>query len=83
MYTKGRNMRDHVWFFQEPSKMTTKSPILSSVVQVRAKDETPGVKNNLAEPEYDFLSKQPTEVIDETYKVNKNQSPIIKSRISK
>lgn len=29
------------------------------------------MKNNLAEPEYDFLSKQPTEVIDETYKVRK------------
>ncbi|KAH0954723.1 hypothetical protein HN011_007861 [Eciton burchellii] len=54
---------------KEPSKMTTKPPILSSVVQVRAKDEIPGVKNNLAEPEYDFLSKQPTEVIDETYKL--------------
>lgn len=55
---------------QEPNKqMTTKPPILSSVVHVRAKDETPGVKNNLAEPEYDFLSKQPTEVIDETYKL--------------
>ncbi|KAL0125121.1 hypothetical protein PUN28_004335 [Cardiocondyla obscurior] len=53
---------------QEPSKQT-KAPVLSSVVQVRAKDETPGVKNNLAEPEYDFLSKQPTEVIDETYKL--------------
>ncbi|XP_012535992.1 flocculation protein FLO11 [Monomorium pharaonis] len=53
---------------QEPSKQT-KTPALSSVVQVRAKDETPVVKNNLAEPEYDFLSKQPTEVIDETYKL--------------
>ncbi|XP_014479867.1 PREDICTED: uncharacterized protein LOC106747099 [Dinoponera quadriceps] len=55
---------------QETSKQTTtKTPVLSSVVQIRAKDETPGVKNNLAEPEYDFLSKQPTEVIDETYKL--------------
>ncbi|XP_018339710.1 PREDICTED: flocculation protein FLO11 [Trachymyrmex septentrionalis] len=53
---------------QESNKQT-KTPTLSSVVQVRAKDETPGVKNNLAEPEYDFLSKQPTEVIDETYKL--------------
>ncbi|XP_020279443.1 mucin-5B [Pseudomyrmex gracilis] len=52
---------------QEASKQT-KVPALSSVVQVRVKDETP-VKNNLAEPEYDFLSKQPTEVIDETYKL--------------
>ncbi|EGI63042.1 PREDICTED: mucin-17 [Acromyrmex echinatior] len=53
---------------QESNKQT-KTPTLSSVVQIRAKDETPGVKNNLAEPEYDFLSKQPTEVIDETYKL--------------
>ncbi|XP_025995350.2 flocculation protein FLO11 isoform X1 [Solenopsis invicta] len=53
---------------QESSKQT-KTPLLSSVVQVRAKDETPVLKNNLAEPEYDFLSKQPTEVIDETYKL--------------
>lgn len=59
-------------FFQEPNKQAaTKTPILSSTVQVRAKDEALGVKNNLAEPEYDFLSKQPTEVIDETYKVSK------------
>lgn len=59
-------------FFQEPNKQaTTKTPVLSSVVQVRAKDEALGVKNNLAEPEYDFLSKQPTEVIDETYRVSK------------
>ncbi|CAL1689403.1 unnamed protein product [Lasius platythorax] len=48
---------------------TTKTPVLSSVVEIRAKDEAPGVKNNLAEPEYDFLSKQPTEVIDETYRL--------------
>ncbi|XP_070152991.1 uncharacterized protein [Polyergus mexicanus] len=54
-------------FFREPNKQaTTKTPILSSVV---AKDEALGVKNNLAEPEYDFLSKQPTEVIDETYRL--------------
>lgn len=51
------------------SQTTTKTPVLSSVVEIRAKDETPGVKNNLAEPEYDFLSKQPTEVIDETYRL--------------
>ena len=50
--------------------VTTKSPVLSTVVEVSPKPEdVPGVKNNLAEPEYDFLSKQPTEVVDETYKV--------------
>lgn len=51
--------------------LTTKSPAVSSHVQVKSKDDTPVVKNNLAEPEYDFLSKQPPEVIDETYKVRK------------
>ncbi|XP_050457088.1 uncharacterized protein LOC126854418 isoform X1 [Cataglyphis hispanica] len=55
---------------QEANKQaTTKTSVLSSVVQIRAKDEALGVKNNLAEPEYDFLSKQPTEVIDETYRL--------------
>lgn len=47
---------------------STKSSHLSTVIQVNANTET-AVKNNLAEPEYDYLSKQPTEVIDETYKV--------------
>lgn len=62
----------HGMILQEPNKqVSTKAPILSSIVEIRAKDETPGVKNNLAEPEYDFLSKQPTEVIDETYRVRK------------
>ncbi|XP_066599812.1 uncharacterized protein [Prorops nasuta] len=59
-------------------EVMTKSPVLSTVVQIRSKDETPGVKNNLAEPEYDFLSKQPTEVIDETYKLI-NLGPTAKS----
>ncbi|XP_014223717.1 uncharacterized protein LOC106650304 [Trichogramma pretiosum] len=48
---------------------STVNPAVSTVVEVRLKDDVPGVKNNLAEPEYDFLSKQPTEVVDETYKV--------------
>ncbi|KAI4492248.1 hypothetical protein M0802_009938 [Mischocyttarus mexicanus] len=50
-------------------KATTVNPVTSSVVQVKSKEEFQGVKNNLAEPEYDYLSKQPTEVIDETYKL--------------
>lgn len=41
---------------------------LSSIVELLTSVEQP-VKNNIAEPEYDYLSKQPTEVIDETYKV--------------
>lgn len=59
---------------QEPKTQTqamTKSPVVSSQVQVKSKDEAPVIKNNLAEPEYDFLSKQPTEIVDETYKVDK------------
>ncbi|PBC26558.1 hypothetical protein APICC_07081 [Apis cerana cerana] len=57
---------------QEPKTQTqamTKSPVVSSQVQVKSKDEAPVIKNNLAEPEYDFLSKQPTEIVDETYKL--------------
>lgn len=56
--------------------VTTKSPVLSTVVEVRPKDDgdVPGVKNNLAELEYDFLSTQPAEVVDETYKVQSNVS---------
>ncbi|KAK0084306.1 hypothetical protein PV325_007301 [Microctonus aethiopoides] len=51
-----------------PKPESTKSSHLSTVIQVNANTET-AVKNNLAEPEYDYLSKQPTEIIDETYKL--------------
>lgn len=53
----------------EVREATPKQPqILSSVVQVQ---EEPAVVigNNIGEPEYDFLSKQPSEVVEETYKV--------------
>ncbi|XP_014211146.1 flocculation protein FLO11 [Copidosoma floridanum] len=53
----------------EVGTLRSRAPELSTVVEVRPKDDVPGVKNNLAEPEYDFLSKQPTEVVDESYKV--------------
>jgi hypothetical protein len=44
--------------------------ILSSVVEVRSSSEEPALSgNNVVEPEYDFLSRQPSEVVDETYKV--------------
>lgn len=44
--------------------------ILSSVVEVRSSSEEPALSgNNVLEPEYDFLSRQPSEVVDETYKV--------------
>jgi hypothetical protein len=56
-------------------EVVTKSPVLSTVVEVRPQPaDVPGVKNNLAEPEYDFLSKQPTEVVDETYKVTYSEA---------
>lgn len=64
----------YVCTLKEPKTETqvmTKSPVVSSQVQIKSKDEAPVIKNNLAEPEYDFLSKQPTEIVDETYKVNK------------
>ncbi|XP_015126183.1 flocculation protein FLO11 [Diachasma alloeum] len=51
-----------------PSTENSKGPVLSTVVQVVSDGDKP-VKNNLAEPEYDYLSKQPTEVVDETYKL--------------
>lgn len=63
-----------MYTLKEPKIQTqvmTKSPVVSSQVQIKSKDEAPVIKNNLAEPEYDFLSKQPTEIVDETYKVNK------------
>jgi hypothetical protein len=45
--------------------------ILSSVVEVRSSSEEPALSgNNVVEPEYDFLSRQPSEVVDETYKVS-------------
>jgi hypothetical protein len=45
--------------------------IFSSVVEVRSGSEEPALSgNNIVEPEYDFLSRQPSEVVDETYKVS-------------
>ncbi|XP_076636870.1 uncharacterized protein LOC143349470 isoform X2 [Colletes latitarsis] len=55
--------------FNTRAPVTTKSPPVHTQVQIKAKDDKPGLKNNLAEPEYDFLSKQPAEVIDETFKL--------------
>lgn len=47
---------------------------LSSVVSVQSSDpdEEPAIlinNNNIGEPEYDFLSRQPSEFVEETYKV--------------
>lgn len=44
--------------------------ILSSMVEIRPSSEEPAMSgNDVVEPEYDFLSRQPSEVVDETYKV--------------
>ncbi|CAG9819962.1 unnamed protein product, partial [Phaedon cochleariae] len=52
------------------SRKDVESGIVSSIVQVKS-DEEPALimGNNIAEPEYDFLSRQPSEVVEETYKV--------------
>lgn len=48
----------------------TPSLVLSSVVEVQSNPEPAAViGNNIGEPEYDFLSRQPSEVVEETYKV--------------
>lgn len=38
-------------------------------LQVQEDEPAVIVGNNIAEPEYDFLSRQPSEVVEETYKV--------------
>lgn len=55
-----------------------KPVILSSIVEVRSSEEDEGeddepvlqVENNIGEPEYDFLSRQPSEFAEETYRVH-------------
>nr|CAD7426752.1 unnamed protein product [Timema monikensis] len=43
---------------------------LSSQVEVKASSDEPALSgNNIFEPEYDFLSRQPSEIVDETYRV--------------
>nr|CAD7406742.1 unnamed protein product [Timema poppensis] len=42
----------------------------SSQVEVKASSDEPTLSgNNIFEPEYDFLSRQPSEIVDETYRV--------------
>ncbi|KAG7305670.1 hypothetical protein JYU34_009779 [Plutella xylostella] len=51
------------------------TPKLHSVVEIKSSepaDEEPAIlitNNNIGEPEYDFLSRQPSEFVEETYKV--------------
>ncbi|KAL0839770.1 hypothetical protein ABMA28_016408 [Loxostege sticticalis] len=57
---------------QAPSSVI--NPKFSSVVQIQSSqaDDEPAIlitNNNIGEPEYDFLSRQPSEFVEETYKV--------------
>lgn len=52
-----------------------KPVILSSIVEVRSSEEDEDepvlqVENNIGEPEYDFLSRQPSEFAEETYRIH-------------
>ncbi|XP_044254938.1 uncharacterized protein LOC123005317 isoform X2 [Tribolium madens] len=50
--------------------VTSSEKAISSVVSVKTEEEPAVILgNNIAEPEYDFLSRQPSEVVEETYKV--------------
>ncbi|KAK4886954.1 hypothetical protein RN001_003225 [Aquatica leii] len=51
------------------SSIVTPSPIVSSIVDIHTAEDAIVIGNNVAEPEYDFLSRQPSEVVEETYKV--------------
>lgn len=49
------------------------SSVVNSVIQIKSShpDDEPAilVSNNIGEPEYDYLSRQPSEFVEETYKV--------------
>ncbi|CAG9836175.1 unnamed protein product [Diabrotica balteata] len=52
------------------SRKEPESSVVSSIVQVKSDNEAALViGNNIGEPEYDFLSRQPSEVVEETFKV--------------
>lgn len=66
----------HVEVHEESS---TVQPTFSSVVEIQEAEEPAVILgNNIGEPEYDFLSRQPSEVVEETYKVI-NLKPSVKS----
>lgn len=48
--------------------------VLSSIVEVKSSsDEEPAIEvdaNNIDKPEYDFLNRQPSEVVDESFRVS-------------
>lgn len=70
-------------FIVEPVKS---EPVLSSIVEVSESndddDEEPEIVlqdgNAISEPEYDFLSRQPTEFVEETYRVVNLKPSVLK-----
>ncbi|CAG9856260.1 unnamed protein product [Phyllotreta striolata] len=55
----------------EPPIITSNKAPDSNIVTIIKSDNEPApvLANNIGEPEYDFLSRQPSEVVEETYKV--------------
>lgn len=52
------------------SRKEPESSIVSSIVHVKSDNEPAAIiGNNIGDPEYDFLSRQPSEVVEETFKV--------------
>ncbi|KAF5270885.1 hypothetical protein FQR65_LT05402 [Abscondita terminalis] len=63
-------MSSRVEVYEGPNpSIVTPPPIVSSIIDVQTAEEAIVIGNNIAEPEYDFLSRQPSEVVEETYKV--------------
>lgn len=57
----------------EPAVEDQPAIILSSIVEIHSSDDVEPVlqvENNIGEPEYDFLSRQPSEFAEETYRVH-------------
>lgn len=71
-------------FIVEPVKQSAQSdPVVSSVVEVSESDDDGSDivlqdGNAIAEPEYDFLSRQPTEFVEETYRVVNLKPSVLK-----
>lgn len=56
----------------------SKPQIVSSVVEIHSSedlDQLVPVENNINDPEYEFLSREPSEVTEETYRLPANKSP--------
>ncbi|CRL04972.1 CLUMA_CG017999, isoform A, partial [Clunio marinus] len=69
-------------FIVEPEKTIESEPVVSSIVEVSDNDEESEVVlqegNAIIEPEYDFLSRQPTEFVEETYRVVNLKPSVLK-----